>query len=51
MVFQVGFTATWERYTGCRCWSNSWSYWTESNACKMDLGAIQSFMSAKRDYT
>ena len=50
MVFQAGFIATWERYTACRCLKISCSYWAESNACKIDLGAMQSFMSLKRDY-
>ena len=49
MVFQAGFTATWERDTACRYQSMSWSYWAESNACKMDLGATQSFTSSNRD--
>ena len=50
MVFQAGFIATWERYTACRCSKISCSYWAESNACKIDLGAMQSFMPLKRDY-
>ena len=46
MVFQADFKATWERHTACRCLSASWSYWAESNACKIDLRAIQSFITS-----
>ena len=50
MVLHAGFIATCERYTACRCSGISWFYWAENNPYRMDLGAIQLFMSSKGDY-